>query len=86
MDFKIKISCHKCKCNFELRPETSIRSEITCPNCFSKVSDEIASHILNGLRELNAVPEYYSENENDIFPNTGFSFKVKSYSLLEPDD
>lgn len=86
MDFKIKISCHKCKCNFELRPDEFVRTEIVCPNCSSKVSEEIASHITNGLRELGAVPESYSEEENPFLPETGFSFKVKSYSFPEFSD
>lgn len=86
MDFKIKISCHKCNCNFELRPTESAITEITCPNCASKVPDEIASHILTGLHELGAVPEKYSEDENPFLPDTGFSFSVKSYSLFGSKD
>lgn len=86
MDFKIKISCHKCKCNFELRSEESSCTEIICPNCSSKVPDKIASHILNGLHELGSVPETYSEDENPFLPQTGFSFKVSAYSLIESID
>lgn len=86
MDFKIKISCHKCKCNFELRPIESSSTEIVCPNCSTKVSEEIASHILAGIQELGAVPESYSEEENPFLPKTGFSFKVKGYSLFDEVD
>ena len=83
MDFKILIFCHKCECNFELRPEASACNEIICPNCSSKVSSEIASLILNGLHELGAVPESYSNNEDKTFPKDGFSFTVKPYSLFD---
>lgn len=86
MDFKIKITCHKCKCDFELRPNESVCTEIVCPNCSSKVSEEIASHILNGIRELGAVPESCTEDENPFLPDTGFSFRVKSYSLFDLPD
>lgn len=86
MDFKIKISCYKCKCNFELRPNESARSEIFCPNCSSKVPEEIASHILSGLHELGAVPESYTEDKDTLLPETGFAFKVKSYSFPEMTD
>lgn len=84
MDFKIKITCHKCNCDFELRPVESSCNEVVCPNCSTKVPDEIASHLLNGLRELGSVPESYSEDENPFLPQSGFSFEVKSYSFFPP--
>ena len=83
MDFKILISCHKCKCNFELRPKESACNEIICPNCSSKVPSDIASHILNGIHELGAVPEFYSTDMDPVFPKDGFSFTVKSDSLFD---
>lgn len=83
MDFKIKISCHKCQCNFELRPETFSCKEIICPNCSAKVADEYATHIINGIRELSAVPESYPNNDGSFFKETGFSFKVQDYSLFD---
>ena len=84
MDFKIKITCHKCNCDFELRPVESSCNEVICPNCSTKVPKEIASHLLNGLRELGSVPETYPENEGLLSPNAMFTFQVKSYSLFNP--
>ncbi len=83
MDFKIKIKCHKCSCDFELRPESINCTEITCPNCTSKVNPEYATHILNGIKELGLVPEYYSDDGETFFPKTGFSFEVQHYSILD---
>lgn len=86
MDFKIKISCHSCKCNFELRSIETNVSEIICPNCSSKVPENISAHILKGLKELGAVPESFTTEESPLFPNDGFSFAVKSYSFPHLSD
>jgi hypothetical protein len=84
MDFKLKISCNKCHCSFELRPDYFERSEISCPNCSSKVSDEYATHIINGIREFSIVPSSYSDDEsaNSLISNSGFSFEIQNYSLF----
>ena len=84
MDFKIKILCHKCNCCFELRPELFNCSELICPNCLSKVSEEYASHIINGIKELSLVPESYSNEEpQNFFSRSGFSFKILTNSALD---
>lgn len=83
MDFKIKIKCHKCMCKFELRPESINCTKIICPNCTSEVKPEYSAHILNGIRELSLVPESYSDDEELIYPQTGFSFEVQHYSSIQ---
>lgn len=79
MDFKIEISCGKCSCTFELRPQENSCKSISCPNCNAKVPEEIASHILNGLHELHSVPDTYPEDS--FIGDTQFRFEVKPYSI-----
>jgi len=78
MDFKIKIKCHKCMCKFELRPESINCTKIICPNCTSEVKPEYSAHILNGIRELSLVPESYSDDDELIYPQTGFLLKYNT--------
>ena len=62
-------------CKFELRPESI--------NCTSEVKPEYSAHILNGIRELSLVPESYSDDDELIYPQTGFSFEVQHYSSIQ---
>lgn len=57
--------------------------KIKCPNCTSEVKPEYSAHILNGIRELSLVPESYSDDDELIYPQTGFSFEVQHYSSIQ---
>ena len=70
-------------CKFELRPESINYTKIICPNCTSEVKPEYSAHILNGIRELSLVPESYSDDDELIYPQTGFSFEVQHYSSIQ---
>ncbi len=87
MDFKIKIKCEKCKCSFELRPSEFVdRDDLSCPNCFQKLDQEVFSHLKAGLIELSQVPdiipEDYSMFSVDTEQSPKFQLKVKEYDWL----
>lgn len=75
MDFKIKITCHKCRCVFELRSNFLGITQVSCPCCSSKVLEDINANLLMGMKALHEVPNDYSEKDGDYMPD-GFSFEV----------
>ncbi len=79
MDFKIKITCHKCHCCFELRSCFFKETKISCPCCSSEVPEDINTNIMTGMKALCNVPEDYS-TEDGCFISDGFSFKIAECS------
>lgn len=75
MEVKLKITCHKCSCSFELNSNFIKTSEISCPCCASKIPKDISAHILTGLKELNNVPTDNSVTDGD-YNRDYFSFEI----------
>lgn len=78
MDFKIEVSCAKCKCLFELRPQDfKNRPNMECPNCGQAFPSAIYEKIKTGVEALGAVPEYVDEDSENLF-----LVRVKSFGDL----
>lgn len=83
MDFKIEISCQKCKCSFELCPtDFKDRATMECPNCGQAFPAKAYSHLKSGVVELGKVQEYVCENEENPYSENLFLARVKSYGTL----
>ena len=87
MDFKIKITCGHCQCNFEVRPGfLPEHHKIACPCCLKALPDEISEKICSGVHALSLVPHDIprSTPSDSLFDNllnsSDFSLSVESYS------
>lgn len=85
MDFKIEITCHGCKCKFQLRPiNFSDKNSLSCPNCGNEIDGDIFSHLRTGVKELSLVPDIFPEDSAmfslDYNHQPRFSFEVKEYN------
>lgn len=85
MDFKIVITCEKCKCSFELRPSMfADKKSLLCANCGQELEQEVFSHLKTGLIELSKVPDVIPENSDpltfDPQKRPRFSIHVKEFS------
>lgn len=86
MDFKIEITCHDCKCKFQLRPINFANKEsLSCPNCGKGIDQDVFQHLQTGVKELALVPDEFPENSS-VFScgedAVQFTFKVKEYDPL----
>ena len=82
MDFKIVVSCRKCYCSFELRPEFfNARKSMECPNCGNKFPDKTFSELKSGILSLGRVPERIDCSWESVEENEAFKIRVKEYSL-----
>ena len=80
MDFKIELTCHKCRCSCELRPtDFSERESMECPNCGQALPADIYAKLKSGIVLLGEVPEKITENDANPFAETLFTAQVKSY-------
>ena len=80
MDFKIELTCHKCKCSCELRPtDFSERESMECPNCGQVLPADIYAKLKSGIVLLGEVPKTITENDANPFAETLFTTQVKSY-------
>lgn len=76
MDFKIKITCGHCQCNFEVRPGfLPEHHKIACPCCLKALPDEISEKICSGVHALSLVPRDFPN-----YSKTDFSFSVESFA------
>lgn len=83
MDFKVVISCEKCQCSFELRPEDfKDRLSMECPNCCQAFPVEIYKQLRTGIVALGNVPEYISDDGNDLGEEQLFTVRVKSFGIM----
>ncbi len=87
MDFKVEITCHNCKCKFQLRPVWfAEQDDLSCPNCGKEIDEDVFLHLKSGLKELALVPTIFPENasvfsaekENQI----QFTFDIKECDIL----
>ena len=83
MDFKVLISCEKCKCSFELRPEAfKNRTSMECPNCGQAFPVDVYEQLKAGVIALGNVPECI-ETDTGTAPNGSlFTVRVKSYGMM----
>lgn len=78
MDFKIKITCHKCKCSFEIRSATfAVRDVISCPNCRKPLPAQISERLITAISALSEIPETYPENSNIFDSNIEYSLSME---------
>lgn len=83
MDFKIEISCAKCKCLFELRPQDfKNRPAMECPNCGQAFPSAVYEKIKTGVEALGAVPEYVNEDSENPYSENLFAVRVKSFGTM----
>ena len=82
MDFKVGIKCMKCRCSFELRPESfKIRDSLECPNCGQMFPKDVYEKLKAGVTALGEVPEQLPEDSDCLsLPAEGFSLQVSEYS------
>lgn len=74
MEFKIKICCGKCACDFELCSNNFKPSEeLACPNCGQALPDSIYKKLKSGITLLGEVPEYTEDPEHQ------FSLRVTAF-------
>ena len=66
MDFKVLISCEKCKCSFELRPEAFKNYE----------------QLKAGVIALGNVPECIETDTGTAPNGSLFTVRVKSYGMM----
>lgn len=82
MDFKIKITCKKCDCHFQLRPiDFKEPRELRCPNCGQQVPTEIVEKLTVGVKALGEIPEVYPEGASafSLDSKPKFWFRVVEY-------
>lgn len=84
MDCKIVITCAKCRCKFELRPEEfKDRDELECPNCRTPFPQDTFETMRTGIKALKAIPGQMPEGGSGIFPVAGqFTLSIKEYDDL----
>lgn len=83
MDFKIEVSCAKCKCLFELRPQDfKNRPSMECPNCGQAFPIAVYEKIKIGVESLGAVPEFVDENSENPYSENLFTVRIKGFGNL----
>lgn len=82
MDFKVKVSCEKCECSFELRPDSfKSRPSMECPNCGQAFPADVYEDLKAGVTALGNVPEFIGDGENSLDQGR-FSVCIKSYGVM----
>ena len=83
MDFKILVSCEKCNCSFELRPEfLKDRPSAECPNCGLAFPDDVYEQLKVGVAALGSVPECVQKDAGAADKERLFTVRVKSYGVM----
>lgn len=83
MDFKILVSCEKCRCSFELRPEFfRDRPSAECPNCGLAFPADVYEQLKAGVVALGNVPEFVKKDNGTEDKEPLFTVRVKSYGVM----
>lgn len=74
MTNKVKVTCQKCFCSFELCSDTIVKQyRILCPNCSNKFPEDYYEKLLSFLTSAAQIP---SEAKNEVEGKPTVQFKI----------
>lgn len=76
MNFKITLTCRKCRCKMEFSGAYTGQGKLACPNCGQEMTEYDSYALRNAISALAELPEVTADG-SFVQPEVGFLFNVQ---------
>ena len=76
MNFRITLTCRRCRCNMEFSGAYTGQGKLACPNCGQKMTEHDSYALRNAISALAELPEVTADG-SFVQPEVGFLFNVQ---------
>lgn len=76
MNFRITLTCRRCRCKMEFSREYAGQGKLACPNCGQEMTENDSYALRNAISALAELPEVTADG-SFVQPDVGFLFTVQ---------